>query len=269
MSIPTYWSNSTQYNNAPAGTFTLPETHDQDILNNAITDAETALTAQGNNYIIAPMHRNTWYAYRCITHTDNSPSFFLEPSLPSTVGTALEAHGYTPISTYISARAILPNTPFPRPKINNIHIEQIPHTHIPSLFPLLYQQATSGFETKMFYASITYEEFAALYQGALNILGDRAVLLVARDSHNTPVGFLFGYDDPCTARGTRMVFKTFAAAKAGAGAMLAWHFHEQARSAGYHEVIHALMHSDNISQKTSERFGGVVFRTYAVYGKHA
>lgn len=36
---------------------------------------------------------------------------------------------------------------------------------------------------------------------------------------------------------------------------------------GYRDVVHALIHDDNISRQRSERLGATVFRRYALMGR--
>ena len=94
------------------------------------------------------------------------------------------------------------------------------------------------------------------------------LVLFAHDNSGRLIGFLLGLPDLAQgARPTQVILKTYAATKAGAGYLLAWHFHERARELGYTHVIHALMHSANSSRKSSRRFAGVDFRRYAIMGK--
>jgi hypothetical protein len=44
-------------------------------------------------------------------------------------------------------------------------------------------------------------------------------------------------------------------------------FHAAARRLGFRQVIHALMHDDNLSLRHSTRIGGTVFRRYALFGR--
>ena len=42
---------------------------------------------------------------------------------------------------------------------------------------------------------------------------------------------------------------------------------ERVEAKGYARVVHALMHEANASVRVSDRFGGRVFRRYALWGK--
>jgi len=65
------------------------------------------------------------------------------------------------------------------------------------------------------------------------------------------------------------VLKTYAGVRRGVGHLLAHHFHETAKALGCTNVIHALMHADNVSLVRSGQHGAQVFRRYALFGHRA
>lgn len=82
------------------------------------------------------------------------------------------------------------------------------------------------------------------------------------------MGFLFAYPDLAQgAQPTQVILKTYASTNSGVGFLLAWHFHEIARDLAYRHVVHALMHMENISLKSSRLFNGILFRRYGIMGK--
>ena len=64
-----------------------------------------------------------------------------------------------------------------------------------------------------------------------------------------------------------MILKTYASARRGVGHLLADTLHRRARALGYSDVIHALMHVDNISRERSSRHQAHTFRRYALLGR--
>lgn len=82
------------------------------------------------------------------------------------------------------------------------------------------------------------------------------------------VGFLFGIPDHLEGeRPKTVILKTYASGIRGVGHLLADSFHRNAQALGYHDFIHALIHVDNISLQRSLRYGGMVFRRYALMGR--
>jgi GNAT superfamily N-acetyltransferase len=85
-------------------------------------------------------------------------------------------------------------------------------------------------------------------------------------------GFLFGIRDlEAEARGEKpaVIVKTLAvdpeARSAGLGSLLVDEVHAAAYDKGYRESIHAMEHENNTSRKITGRYGGRVFRNYALF----
>jgi L-amino acid N-acyltransferase YncA len=69
------------------------------------------------------------------------------------------------------------------------------------------------------------------------------------------------------ARPKTVIVKTYASRRRGVGHLLLDTFHRTALDLGFTDVIHALMHEDNVSLNSSLRYGTKIFRRYALMGK--
>ena len=118
-------------------------------------------------------------------------------------------------------------------------------------------------EKRLIFKNIDREAFMALYSPLLSMVNPRMVLF-AFDATGTMVGFLFGFTDPVNGSA---VLKTYAATVPGVGRMLAERFHVDAALLGHDDVVHALMHADNVSLRRSRQHHGEVFRRYALFGR--
>lgn len=225
------------------------------------------LRSMGAVAVVAPMNGDTWHSYRVVLESDGSPPFMLEPVSGPCDLAAFRAAGFEVVEQYVSARTPVPAAGSIPPAISGISITAWDGTGASRLIGQLHAYAAGSFADKLFFKPLDDAGFRTLYEPLLGHVDPRMVLF-AHDATGQMVGFLFGYPD--FAQGpspTQAVLKTYAARRAGAGWLLAWHFHEVARDLGYTHVVHALMHAANTSRKSSQRFGGVNFRRYGVMGK--
>lgn len=219
--------------------------------------------AHGCAALIGPMDGDTWRRYRLVAESDGSPPFLLEPTSGPHDLAAFRTAGLAPISEYVSSRASL------EVAIANgaaapadVTITPWDGADVESLIARMFDMSLAAFARNRFYKPIGREAFVALYQPILPFIDPRFVLF-AHDSGGRLVGFLFGYPD---GQRRTVVLKTYASARPGAGRALADRFHRDARALGFEDVIHALMHVDNVSRSRSALHGGVIFRRYALMG---
>lgn len=234
------------------------------------TDAEAgaallreALARAEGRPVLAPMDGDTWHAYRTVVESDGSPPFLMEPAAYPHVAEALALAGFEPVAHYASTRMAL-DTPQAEPApVEGITVAAWDGTDAQPLLEQVFALAGGSFADKQFFKPITREGFLGLYLPLLPLLDPRLVFL-ARDERGAIVGFLLGFRDPAVP--SRAVLKTYAGTRRGVGHLLAHHFHEAARGLGCTHVVHALMHSDNVSLVRSGQHGAEVFRRYALYG---
>lgn len=227
------------------------------------------LRAGGRNAVLAPMDGDTWHNYRAITESDGSPAFALEPvSGPHDVA-ALGAAGFAGVSDYVSARAPVPPAPSAPPELAGVRVQAWDGQGAEALLDRLFALAGGSFADKLFFKPVEREGFLALYRPLLAMIDPRLVLF-AFDGSGEMAGFLFGLPDAAQGRTPdTAILKTYASRKPGVGHWLAHSFHERARDLGYAQVVHALMHVDNVSRTRSVQHAGSVFRRYTLFGRRA
>lgn len=225
------------------------------------------LAAEGCSAVLAPMDGDTWHPYRVVLDSDGSPPFALEPTSGVHDLAALQSAGFTVLEEYVSARTTVPEPGSTAPDLPGVTIRAWDGTDAERLIGQLHAYAAAGFADKLFFKPLDEAGFRALYAPLVAMLDPRLVLF-AHDEVGHLLGFLFGYPDFAQGANPRqVVLKTYAATRKGVGYLLAWHFHERARELGYGHVVHALMHSANISRNSSRLFAGVEFRRYGVLGR--
>lgn len=221
-----------------------------------------AVAKAGGQPVLAPIDGDTWHAYRAVIESDGSAPFLLEPRSGPHDLAALDAAGFVPVARYASARLPLELTQARPEPVEGIRIVAWDGRDAAPLLERLFAMAGASFADKQFYKPIGREDFLALYLPLLPMLDSRLVLFAM--AGETVIGFLLGYRDP--GNPSTAVLKTYAAARHGVGHLLAHRFHEIARELGCTEVIHALMHEDNVSLARSGQHGAAVFRRYALFG---
>lgn len=263
----TLWPEGPLWGDAPAATlgkfaFASAEAG-ADLLRQACND----LAAGGARAVLAPMEGDTWHAYRVVTESDGSPPFAMEPVSGAHDRAALEAAGFEPLEHYASSRATVPPVGSACPEVPGVTVTAWDGKGAEGLLAHLHAAAAGSFADKLFFKPLGREGFLALYRPLLGMIDPRLVLF-ARDEAGAMVGFLFGLPDLMQGpQPSQAILKTYASMRRGVGHLLAWHFHERARELGYSHVVHALMHSANVSLVRSGQHEGSVFRRYAIYGK--
>jgi hypothetical protein len=231
-----------------------------------LREAATMLHAEGFAALLGPMDGDTWHSYRVVVESDGSPPFALEPVSGPHDHAAFE--DFAPVSTYVSTRAALDDAigEGPPVTIEGVTVTPWDGQGADRLIGGLFDMSAASFADKAFFKPITKEAFLALYQPMLPVLDPRLVLF-ARDVSGM-VGFLFGLPNLAEGRQPKTaILKTYASARPGVGHLLADTFHRTARDCGFTDVIHALMHVDNISLDRSRRHSGEVFRRYALMAR--
>lgn len=226
------------------------------------------LQSEGYAALLGPMDGDTWHAYRVVIESDGSAPFAMEPVSGSHDRAAFEASGFAPVSDYVSTRASLaeaigPGAPV---EVPGVTVTPWDGQGADLLIGGLFDMSGASFAGKAFFKPITKAAFLQLYQPVLPAIDPRLVLF-ARDQ-NGLVGFLFGLPNRLEGKQPKtVILKTYASARPGVGHMLADTFHRAARDFGFADVIHALMHVDNISLERSKKHTGTIFRRYALMGR--
>lgn len=218
--------------------------------------------------VLGPMDGDTWHAYRLVVESDGSPPFLMEPTSGTNDLDAFKASAFEPISHYISTRAPLEET-LGEEAVNKpgITVTSWDGKNPETLVDKLFQMSRAAFDGNAFFKPIDTKAFVELYQPILPMIDPRHVLFAHQDEGKL-VGFLFGMPDrlegssPNTA-----ILKTYASGLRGVGHLLADHYHRSVLAMGFTDIVHALMHQDNVSLERSRQHKAKVFRRYALMGR--
>jgi L-amino acid N-acyltransferase YncA len=126
-----------------------------------------------------------------------------------------------------------------------------------------------AFAENFLYTPIALNQVVAMYDKVRPYMDPRYVLL-CESADGVLQGFIFCIPDHYSRAVRRLVIKTVAVRPdrraRGIGSYLVERVHALARSDGYAEVIHALMHEDNISTKILAG-RSTAWRRYLLYGR--
>jgi hypothetical protein len=225
-------------------------------------------------YLLGPLNASTWYSYR-LTEPDTRPPFFLDNYHKPWYTRQFRENGFKPITTYYSASLFKENFK-PRPlsyqkvllnrniQIRSIDIENFDH----DLYQI-YRLTLDAFRYNFLYTPIEFSEFLELYRPVKNYLNTDYSLL-AFDAKGKLISFLFSVDNIFDKTKKALILKTLANSSdikaKGTATILTEIVHRQAFESGYDEVIHALMHKNNISRNISAK-NATTFRHYTLFGK--
>jgi hypothetical protein len=234
----------------------------------ALLDAiAAAMAGEGYGAVVGPMDGDTWHRYRVVLESDGAPPFLLEPVSGPHDHAAFEGAGFAPVSEYVSARGALSAAIAASPAaVPGVTITPWDGRDADRLVAQLFELSLAEFSRNRFFAPITREAFFDLYTPVLPLV-DPAHVLFAHGPDGL-VGFLFGIPDRLEGPQPRtVILKTYASRMRGVGHALADTFHRRALALGFSDVIHALMHVDNVSRDRSARHAARVFRRYALLGR--
>ena len=232
-----------------------------------LSDVASLARRRGYGAVIGPMDGDTWHRYRLVTRSDGTPPFLLEPVSSPHDHAAFIRAGFAPIAEYASARAPLAATMgAPAAEIPGIRIEPWDGRNAEALIGQLFALSSRAFAGNAFFKPITREAFLALYEPVIPAI-DPELVLFARSGNDDLAGFLFALPNaPVGQTDGSVIIKTYASAVRGCGRWLLDRFHRRALDLGFAQVIHALMHADNVSRDRSARSSARIFREYALMG---
>jgi len=218
--------------------------------------------------ILGPMNGDTWHSYRAVTQSDNSSPFMLEPISGPYDFLALQKTGFKAVSHYVSNRAALKDTLSSAPvTIEGVTIAPWNGKNGEALVDHIFAMSEGSFAKNNFFKPINIDAFRAMYIPLLSALDPRFVLIATHHSGKI-CGFLFGFPDQSAPKDNpTIILKTYASGLRGVGYALADYFHRAALDIGFKSVIHALMHEDNASLKSSHQHNSVTFRRYALLAR--
>jgi hypothetical protein len=222
------------------------------------------LKGEGFEAVVGPMDGNSWGRYRLQIWSDGSPAFAMEPAGGPHDLAAYRAAGFEVAEEHVSASAA-PGSRGWSNAGNDISIASWNGEAPSERLGEAWRVTMAAFRVAPFFTPIAEGDFIAQYLPLLERADPRFILL-ARTVGGELAGMTFAFPDPL--RTSAVVLKTYAGLVPGAGRRMADRIHELAGELGYTEVIHALMRAGIASSAQSRKFGGRIFRRYALMGKH-
>ena len=247
------------------------------LLQHAVAD----LRARGVARVLGPMNGSTWGRYRFTLAPRPAdpaePPFLGEPVNPAAYPAHFTAAGFRPVATYESRIGAAASAPNPRAVAGEAAVAKRGITIVPLDLACfddelrdLHGLSMRAFAGNRYYSPIDLAAFDALYRPMRAVI-DPGLVLLARSGEGQLAAFAFAYVDPLgirDGRPYRLIVKTLATDPEcqgiGLGGVLVERLHAAAREKGIASVVHALMHSSNISVKISAHTAQV-FRRYALY----
>jgi ribosomal protein S18 acetylase RimI-like enzyme len=241
-----------------------------------LRQAAAEMFGSGAERVVGPLNGSTWERYRLSLPRDaeiaDGRPFLSEPSNPPVYPEHFARAGYRPELEYES-RIVRD----PRPDLSlapaatrlrerGIEIGGIDPLRYDEEIRSIHELSLVAFAGNPYYTPIGFAEFSAMYS-AVRPLVDPALVRLARDAEGRLLGYVFAYSDPL-APGRRIILKTLASHPAARGLGLGGLLTDAVnRVAAQREaqVIHALMHLSNFSEKISRRSESEHFRSYRLY----
>lgn len=237
---------------------------------------ETFCKELGVKFIIGPMNGSTWESYR-ISIDNTAPLFLTETLSRNYYNDFFIKWGMQSIATYYSSythdleNAILQSTALTEHfEEMGLRIRTIDMNHYEAELALMHPFLNEAFQTNFLYSKISKEHFVEKYATFKNYIQQELVLL-AIDKNDQIVGLYFCVEDILNKAEKTVIIKTIARNPdkkyTGLGHWMAQQIYQICISKGYQKIIHAFMKESGTSTSVSNKFLGVPFKLYKLYGK--
>jgi len=228
-----------------------------------LEDACQSLKAEGFEAVVGPMDGSTWGKYRLPVWSDGSPGFLMEPDAGPHDLAAYQGAGFEVAELHVSASAA-PGSRGYQHAVPGLTVESWNGKDPETLLSIAHTLVMDGFRATPFFTPVPEALFQKSY-GPLLVHADPRFILMAFDEQGLVRGLTLAFPDPM--RAGAVVLKTYVGSLPGAGRVMADRIHTLAGQLGFKEVVHALMRSGIASEAQSRKFGGKVFRRYALMGR--
>lgn len=228
--------------------------------------------SKGFDYLIGPINGSTWKKYR-VTLPSNNPPFLLDNYNKPYYAELFEKCGFETIANYTSSICQNLDRDYSRlDKFSSIFekkgvkIRKFDPNNFERDIRKIYDVSVKSFVNNFLYTPIEFEDFYNMYEPVKAFLNPEWVLL-AENEKDEPIGFIFGFDNLYSRDKKSLIIKTLAQIPdykyRGVGSYLVEFVHKKAHLAGYDNIIHALMHENNVSANI---LSGEIYHRYKLYG---
>lgn len=227
---------------------------------------------KGYDYLIGPINGSTWKKYR-VTLPSNNPPFLLDNYNKPYYAELFEQCGFETIANYTSSVCRNLDRDYSRldkfEKIfeqKGVKIRKFDPNNFERDIRKIYEVSIKSFVNNFLYTPIEFEEFFKMYEPVKSFLNPEWVL-IAENEQNDALAFIFGFDNLYNRREKSLIIKTLAQIPdykyRGIGSYLTEYMHKKAKDAEYDNIIHALMHENNVSANI---LSGELYHEYKLYG---
>lgn len=227
---------------------------------------------KGYDYLIGPINGSTWKKYR-VTLPSNNPPFLLDNYNKPYYAEMFENCGFETVANYTSSICRNLNKDYSRlEKFSSIYdkkgikVRKFNPEKFEEDIRKIYDISVKSFVNNFLYMPIDFEDFYKMYEPVKRFLNSEWVL-IAENENNDAVAFVFGFDNLYSQDKKSLIIKTLAQIPdykyRGIGSYLVEVLHQKANLAGYDNVIHALMHENNVSANI---LAGELYHQYKLYG---
>ncbi|MDB5036347.1 MAG: hypothetical protein JWQ98_3588 [Chlorobi bacterium] len=227
----------------------------------------------GCRRLLGPLNGSTWHRYRVALPSDADP-FFLDVRNRPWYAAQWEGRGFATVARYFSTKVSGLDRPYDRVgrfeeiyRSRGVTVRPVDTGRFEEELLKLYRLSLEGFAGNLFYTPISFESFRDLYM-PIRPLVDPAFVLIASGDDGRPLAFIFAVNNIHETAKRSLIIKTVVAAPdapRGLGTFLAEKVHAAAKERGYDEVIHALMHEENVSMNVLAGISAP-YRNYRLYG---
>lgn len=228
--------------------------------------------SKGYNYLIGPINGSTWKKYRLTLPSDNPP-FLLDNYNKPYYAELFEQCGFETIANYTSSVCRNLNRDYSRldkfKKIfeqKGVKIRKFDPNNFERDIRKIYDVSIKSFVNNFLYTPIEFKEFYKMYEPVKSFLNPEWVL-IAENEKDESISFIFGFDNLYNRSEKSLIIKTLAQIPEykyrGIGSYLTEFMHKKAKDAGYDNIIHALMHENNVSANI---LSGELYHEYKLYG---
>ncbi len=230
--------------------------------------------AKKNNYdfLIGPMEGSTYNKYRL--KVSNNPSFLFDVDNKDYYPRLFKSEGFKVIGSYCSTLYKNLNRDYSRIekfdkffKNKGIVIKQLDLANFDCEIKRIFKVCKVSFTNNFLYSPISFNQFYNMYEPIKKIINPEFIL-IAENEKKEPAAFVFCYDDYLNKTAKTLVIKTLAQIPnpkyKGLGSYLVELIHKKAFSLGYNQIIHALMHDNNVSKNILKN--GEIYQQYELLG---